>query len=121
MPVTFPIGLSRPAAAERPQHDWAILISEGRSYRALHAAIVVAAHLDGDVWVSAPAPADIDGLLAYAVDPQGRSELATVIVGPAEVNDAYLRYGSLDVGAVNERLSELGITVRASVLPPGAA
>jgi hypothetical protein len=107
MPITFPLDPTRTITSKQPSHDWAIMISEGNSYRALDAAVVTLAHNAGDVWIAATTVFEIDGLLAYWTDPHDGAEIATVVTGNAEVNDAYIQYGALDPREVNGRLCAL--------------
>ena len=104
-----------PAAA---QHDSATPQPNTRIYRSLEAAFVVLASFDFDsnLWVPASNPAEVNSLLCYRADSgEDGAEPAAVITGDAEVNVDAVRYGSMDVVAVNERLAELRIYVRAGL------
>lgn len=57
-----------------------------------------------------------DAILMYPVDPRSGPVRVTAVVRDAEVNDAYLVYGTLDQAAVNERLATHNIIVRPGVM-----
>jgi Bacteriophage lambda head decoration protein D len=66
--------------------------------------------------VAAAGEATIAGITCYAYNVTDGPVNATVLTRDAEVVDAYLQYGALDVAAVNTRLAALGIIVRPGVL-----
>jgi len=71
---------------------------------------------DSNLWVPASSPAEINSLLCYRADSgEDGAEPAAVITGDAEVNADAVRYGNMDVVAVNERFAELRIYVRAGL------
>jgi len=104
-----------PGSRDNAARNWEIEISRSSSYGSLEAAYVVLASLnfDTNLWTLASNPAEINSLLCYRVDPgEDGAAPAAVIIGDAEVNADAVRYGDLDVVAVNKRLAELRIYVR---------
>ena len=116
MPITYPIQSATGTTEQKPR-NWALVVSLRNSYRSLDAAVVTLVHKAFDLWLPAATPSEIDGLLAYSLDPRNGADIATVVTGGAEVHEACIEYRDLDVGETNARLRSLGIVVREAVLP----
>lgn len=126
MALTYPIELPPSVQllyASGMPYDF--VLSWANSYRALEFVNIeqqtdilpVGSFLDND-GNKATAPANITYILCYPVDATGGPDRATVVARNAELNDAYLAYGTLDRAQVNTHLREnLNIIVREAVLP----
>jgi len=111
MPIPDPI---QTTTKQKPR-NWTVIVSLRNSHRSLDDAVVTLVHKPFDLWLPAATPSEIDGLLAYSVDPRDGGDLATVITSSAEVCDACIEYRDFDVGETNARLHSLGIIVRAAM------
>jgi len=121
-PIELPPSVRQLYAAGFP-YDF--VLSWGNSYRSLEfvnvpqqANILPSGsflNADGE---EATAPAQIVYIACFPVDAREGPDRVTVVARDAEVNDAYLAYGTLDRFAVNTHLrQQLNIIVREAVLP----
>jgi len=121
-PIELPPNVQQLYAAGFP---YEFVLSWGNSYRSLEFMnipqqpniIPSGGFIDAD-GVEATTPGTIAYIVCFPVDAREGPDRVTVLARDAEVNDAYLAYGTLDRFQTNTHLRQnLNIIVREAVLP----